>query len=277
MDDLVDFIQSSETASEHCELPYSKNFMLLIEQLGMDCKDYAGFLKIRDICVSYEKLRKLNKNHCKLLMGKMTEMDKVVSALQNELREAKDMISRLEHQKVEWEREFCSLRCTLKQEEEEERRNADMLYENIREKLRRKEDEYKKEVETKQQVELALRTLNMELKATKNQVVEERSDTQWQLSPDQKARVLPDGSLNNHLYKQKELEMAHKKTSSKLSDNQEKTQDRLHKNHMLQDEIVVLRLERDTIKKSELGREIIPFVSLTEFSEQECVCVTKRR
>ncbi|XP_043427944.1 ankyrin repeat domain-containing protein 26-like, partial [Prionailurus bengalensis] len=120
MDDLVDFIQSSKTASEHCELPYSKNFMLLIEQLGMDCKDYAGFLKIQDIRVSYEKLRKLNKKHCKLLMGKMTKMDKMVSALQNELQEAKDMISRLEHQKVEWEREFCSLRCTLKQEEEEE-------------------------------------------------------------------------------------------------------------------------------------------------------------
>ena len=41
-----------------------------------------------------------------------------------------------------------------------------MLYENIREKLRSNEDEYKKEVETKQ-VELALRTLNMELKTTK--------------------------------------------------------------------------------------------------------------
>ncbi|XP_078297190.1 uncharacterized protein LOC132676998 isoform X4 [Panthera onca] len=224
MDDLVDFIQSSEAASEHCELPYSKNFMLLIEQLGMDCKDYAGFLKIQDIRVSYEKLRKLNKNHCKLLMGKITKMEKMVSALQNELQESKDMISRLEHQKVEWEHEFCSLRCTLKQEEEEERRNADMLYENIREKLRRKEDEYKKEVETKQQVELTLRTLNMELKATKNQnhnemclqVVEERSDTQWQLSPEQKARVLQDGSLNNHFCKQKELEMAHKKTNSKV-------------------------------------------------------------
>ncbi|XP_058557026.1 ankyrin repeat domain-containing protein 26-like [Neofelis nebulosa] len=249
MDDLVDFIQSSETASEHCELPYSKNFMLLIEQLGMDCKDYAGFLKIRDICVSYEKLRKLNKNHCKLLMGKMTEMDKVVSALQNELREAKDMISRLEHQKVEWEREFCSLRCTLKQEEEEERRNADMLYENIREKLRRKEDEYKKEVETKQQVELALRTLNMELKATKNQVVEERSDTQWQLSPDQKARVLQDGSPNNHLYKQKELEMAHKKTSSKVVARQ------------LQQELA------DTLKKqsmSEASPEVTSYLCLED-------------
>ena len=41
-------------------------------------------------------------------MGKMTKKEKMVSALQNELREAKDMISRLEHQKVEWEREFCS-------------------------------------------------------------------------------------------------------------------------------------------------------------------------
>ncbi|XP_042839244.1 ankyrin repeat domain-containing protein 26 [Panthera tigris] len=114
MDDLVDFIQSSEAASEHCELPYSKNFMLLIEQLGMDCKDYAGFLKIQDIRVSYEKLRKLNKNHCKLLMGKITKMEKMVSALQNELQESKDMISRLEHQKVEWEREFCSLRSKSK-------------------------------------------------------------------------------------------------------------------------------------------------------------------
>uniref|UniRef100_A0ABI7WPE0 Ankyrin repeat domain 26 n=1 Tax=Felis catus TaxID=9685 RepID=A0ABI7WPE0_FELCA len=37
-DDLVDFIQSSETASEDCGLPYSKNFTLLTEQLGMDCK-----------------------------------------------------------------------------------------------------------------------------------------------------------------------------------------------------------------------------------------------
>ncbi|XP_058557972.1 ankyrin repeat domain-containing protein 26-like [Neofelis nebulosa] len=209
MDDLVDFIQSSETASEHCELPYSKNFMLLIEQLGMDCKDYAGFLKIRDICVSYEKLRKLNKNHCKLLMGKMTEMDKVVSALQNELREAKDMISRLEHQKVEWEREFCSFRYSI----------------------------------------LALRKYFNCFLLYYRCVVEERSDTQWQLSPDQKARVLQDGSPNNHLYKQKELEMAHKKTSSKVVARQ------------LQQELA------DTLKKqsmSEASPEVTSYLCLED-------------
>ncbi|XP_078306448.1 ankyrin repeat domain-containing protein 26 isoform X6 [Panthera onca] len=211
MDDLVDLIQSSETASEDCELPYSKNFMLLVEQLGMDCKDTVGFLKIQDIVLSYERLMKLNKSHCKLLTGKIKKMEKTVSALQNELREAKDMKSRLEHQKVEWEHEFCSLRFTLKQEEEK-RRNADMLYEKIRERLRRKEDQYNKEVETKQQFELALRTLNMELKAAKN-----------------------------HL--------------NQLSDSHEKKQDLLHKNHMLQDEIAMLRLEIDTIKNQNQGKE----------------------
>ncbi|XP_047721170.1 ankyrin repeat domain-containing protein 26 isoform X7 [Prionailurus viverrinus] len=211
MDDLVDLIQSSETASEDCELPYSKNFMLLIEKLGMDCKDTVGFLKIQDIVLSYERLMKLNKSHCKLLTGKIKQMEKTVSALQNELREAKDMKSRLEHQKVEWEHEFCSLRFTLKQEEEK-RRNADMLYEKIRERLRRKEDQYNKEVETKQQFELALRTLNMELKAAKN-----------------------------HL--------------NQLSDSHEKQQDLLHKNHMLQDEIAMLRLEIDTIKNQNQGKE----------------------
>ena len=56
---------------------------------------------------------------------------------------------------------------TLKQEEEN-RRNADMLYEKIREQLRRKEDEYSKEVEMKQQLELTLREVEMELKTVTN-------------------------------------------------------------------------------------------------------------
>ena len=56
---------------------------------------------------------------------------------------------------------------TLKQEGEQ-RRNADMLYEKIREQLRRKEDQYSKKVEMKQQLELTLRELDMELKTVRN-------------------------------------------------------------------------------------------------------------
>lgn len=60
---------------------------------------------------------------------------------------------------------YC--RFTLKQEEEK-RRNADMSYDKIREQLRRKEEQYSKEVEMKQQLELTLRTLDMELRTVRN-------------------------------------------------------------------------------------------------------------
>ena len=56
---------------------------------------------------------------------------------------------------------------TLKQEEEN-RRNADMLYEKVREQLRRKKDQYSKEFGMKQQLELTLRALEMELKTVRN-------------------------------------------------------------------------------------------------------------
>ncbi|KAM9093536.1 ankyrin repeat domain-containing protein 26 isoform 5-T5 [Megaptera novaeangliae] len=252
MDDLDDLTQSSETAFEDCQMLYSnyKNSMLLIEQLGMECKDSVSLLKIQDAVLSYERLIELKKNHCELLTGKNKKMESKVSGLQKELSETKEMKSQLEHQKVEWEQELCSLRFTLKQEEEK-RRNADMLYEKIREQLRRKEEQYSKEVEMKQHLELTLRALDMELRTVRNnlnQVVEERNDTQRQLSREQNARILQDGILTNHLAKQKEIEMTNKEMNSEVSHSPEKGKDLLHKNHMLQDEIAMLRLEIDTIK-----------------------------
>ncbi|XP_077010994.1 ankyrin repeat domain-containing protein 26-like isoform X2 [Tamandua tetradactyla] len=248
MDELDDLTQSSETASEDCELPSSnyKNSVLLIEQLGMVCKDSVSLLKTQDVVLSYERLE-LKKNHCELHTGKIKDMENKVSGLQKELSETKEMKSQLEHQKVDWEQELRSLRYTLKQEEEK-RRNADMLYDKIREQLRRKEEQYSKEVEMKLQLEFSLRTLVMELRTVRNnlnQVVEERNDIQRQLSRERKARrIFQDGILTNHLCKQKEIETAQKK----VSDNHEKGKDLLHKNHMLQDEIAMLRLEIDTIK-----------------------------
>uniref|UniRef100_A0A4W2FYG2 Ankyrin repeat domain-containing protein 26-like n=1 Tax=Bos indicus x Bos taurus TaxID=30522 RepID=A0A4W2FYG2_BOBOX len=250
VDDLDDLTQSSETASEDGELLYYKNSMLLIEQLDTGCKDSVSLLKIRDTILSYERLVELKKSHCELLKGKIKKMESKVRGLQKELSETKEVKSQLEHQKVEWERELGSLRFTLKQEEEQ-RRNADMLYEKIREQLRRKEDQYSKEVEMKQQLELTLRALEMELKTVRNdlnQVIEERNDTQKQLSRERNARILQDGILANHLAKQKEIEMANKEMNSEVSDSCEEAKDLLHKNHMLQEEIAMLRLEMDAVK-----------------------------
>uniref|UniRef100_A0A2K6T2L2 Ankyrin repeat domain containing 26 n=1 Tax=Saimiri boliviensis boliviensis TaxID=39432 RepID=A0A2K6T2L2_SAIBB len=259
MDDVDDLTQSSETASEDCELPHSnyKNFMLLIEQLGMECKDSVTLLKIHDAALSCERLLELKKNHCELLRVKTKKMEDKVNVLQKELSETKEIKSQLEHQKVEWERELCSLRFSLNQEEEK-RRNADMLYEKIREQLRGKEEQYRKEVEVKQQLELTLQTLEMELRTVKsnlNQVVQERNDTQRQLSREQNARVLQDGILTNHLSKQKEIEMTQKKMNSENSHSHEEEKDLLHKNSVLQEEIAMLRLEIDTIKNQNQEKE----------------------
>ena len=56
---------------------------------------------------------------------------------------------------------------TLKQEGEQ-RRNADMLYEKIREQLRRKEDQYSKEVEVKQHLELTFQAVKVIVKTGRN-------------------------------------------------------------------------------------------------------------
>ena len=48
------------------------------------------------------------------------------------------------------------------------------------------------------------------------QVIEERNDTQKQLSRERNARILQDEILANHLAKQKEIEMANKEMNSEV-------------------------------------------------------------
>uniref|UniRef100_A0A8C5ZVV5 Uncharacterized protein n=3 Tax=Marmota TaxID=9992 RepID=A0A8C5ZVV5_MARMA len=211
MDDLDDVTQSSETASEDCELHYHnyENILLLIEQHRMECKDSVSLLKICDAVHSFKRLIKLKKNHCKLLTAKILKVENKVTGLQKELSETKEVKSHLEHEKVEQEQELCNLRFTLKQEQEK-RKNTDWLYEKIEEQLREKQEQYNKEVEVKQQLKISLRTLDMELNTVRknlNQVLEERNDIQRQLSQKENVRILQDGIL----CKQKEIEMTQEK------------------------------------------------------------------
>ncbi|XP_064447990.1 ankyrin repeat domain-containing protein 26-like isoform X2 [Mirounga angustirostris] len=241
MDDL-DLTESSGTASEDSKLPCSKYMSCksLIVPVGQDRKDSTTLLKIQDVILSYKKLVELKKNQCKQLKRKNKEMENKVNGLQKELSETKELKLQLEHQKVKWEQELSDLRFTFKQEEGK-RRNADKLYEKMREQFREKEEQYNKEVEMKQQLELRLATVGAELRTMRNnldQVVEERNDAKLQLSREQNARVLQDGILKNHLCKQKEIE---------ISNSHKEEKDLLPKTHLWQDEIAMLRLEIDTI------------------------------
>ncbi|XP_025219293.1 coiled-coil domain-containing protein 144A-like [Theropithecus gelada] len=254
--DFADSVEPSETASEDCELSHSvyENFLLLMEQLRMECKDSVSLPGIQDTFCLCERLLKLKNNRCDRLRVKIKQTENTVSVLQNELSETKKTKLQLEHQKIEWEKELYDLRLALKQENEE-KRNANILYNKDNEQLRIKEEEYKKVVETKQQLKGNLRRLVKELRTVRKNldlVMQERNDAQKQLSEEQNARILQDQILTS---KEKELEMAQKKINSEISHRHQKEKDILHENCMLQEEIALLRLEIDTIKNQNKQKE----------------------
>lgn len=259
VDNLDNLTESSEMSSEDHELqgPDYERILCEIERLRLECKDTVSLLKIRDAVYSYKRLIELKRSHCELLTGKLKRVESKCKGLQKEVSETEEVRSRLEHEKLAWEQELCSLRFALKQEEEK-RRSADQLSERMVEQLRRKGEQYQGEVEARQQLEVSLRSLEMELKTVRshlNQVLEERNETQRQLSREQNARMLQDGILANHLCKQKEIEMEQKKMTSEASLSHEKEKDLLHKNQRLQDEVAMLKLEMDTIKNHNLEKE----------------------
>ncbi|XP_069403171.1 ankyrin repeat domain-containing protein 26-like [Ovis canadensis] len=242
VNDLDDLTQSSEMVSEDGDALCSTNSTLQAEPLDLGCEDSGSLLKIQDAIFSHDRLVDFQRKHCELLRGEIHRMKSKFCELQKELSETKEVKSQLERQKVEWEQEHRSLRFTLKQEEEN-RRNANMLYEKIREQLRRNEDKYSKEVEMKQQLELSLQALEMELKTVTNNQSQEYS----------LGNFFPAVGRNQSLLK---LIVLHsKELSSGISDGPEEPKDLLCKNQMLQDEIAMLKLEIDTVKNQNLEKE----------------------
>ncbi|XP_069484049.1 ankyrin repeat domain-containing protein 26 isoform X2 [Ambystoma mexicanum] len=257
-DDLEDLTLSSDTATEDCDSPSSahRNAVLLIEQLTVEGQDTVSLIKIQNIVHEYERLIKKENGRYELLLSKVKTLESERKELQKVIEETREMKSLLEHQKVEWESDLNSVRFTLKQEEEK-RKSAEMLYDKSRDQLRKKEDQCCKEMEGKQQLELNLRNLELELRTLRNslkQVEEERSEGQRLLSQERSARVLQEGLLNSHLWKQKEEEEKKKmivkreETLTQTSEIGEREKELSHRNHSLQEEISVLKLELDHVR-----------------------------
>ncbi|NXB98827.1 ANR26 protein, partial [Orthonyx spaldingii] len=252
--DDLDLTHSSDTTSEDVELPTStyKEAMLLLEQLTVDHTGSAILLKIQNILLKYEQIIEHEKNRYATVWREVRKLESEKEESKLIAEETQDLKSILAHQEVEWKSDIQSLKFTLKQEEEK-RLRVETLYEKTREKLKRKEEQYCKEMEEKQQLELKSRNLEIELVTLRKlfkQVEDERDETQRQLSQEKSARALQEGILNNHLWRQKELEEETRRTIGKSSDesNTEREKDLLYKNQLLQDEIAMLRLELDQIR-----------------------------
>ncbi|NXX85616.1 ANR26 protein, partial [Urocolius indicus] len=251
--DNLDLTHSTDTTSEDVELPTSiyKEAVLLLEELSVDHAGSDILCKIQNIILEYEKIIECEKNRYTAVWRKVRKLE---SEKKSQLiaEETQDLKSILAHQEVEWKNDIQSLKFALKQEEEK-RLRVETLYEKTKEKLRRQEDQYCREMEEKQQLELDSRNLEMELLTLRKllkQVEEERDETQRQLSQEKNARALQEGILNNHLWRQKELEEETRRTIGKNSEesDSEREKDLLYKNQLLQDEIAMLRLELDQVR-----------------------------
>ncbi|NWS83878.1 ANR26 protein, partial [Toxostoma redivivum] len=252
--DDLDLTHSSDTTSEDVKSPTStyKEAVLLLEQLTVDHTGSAILLKIQNILLKYEQIIEHEKNRYAAVWREVRKLKSEKEESKLIAEETQDLKSILAHQEVEWKSDIQSLKFTLKQEEEK-RLRVETLYEKAREKLRRKEEQYCKEMEEKQQLELQSRNLEMELVTLRKllkQVEDEHDETQRQLSQEKSARALQEGILNNHLWRQKELEEETRRTIGKSSDESdtEREKDLLYKNQLLQDEIAMLRLELDQIR-----------------------------
>ncbi|XP_030859592.2 ankyrin repeat domain-containing protein 62 isoform X2 [Gorilla gorilla gorilla] len=185
-DDLNDITGSSEKTSEDDELPYSddKNFMLLIEQSGMECKDFVSLLKSKNATAACGRSIEDQKCYCEQLKVKFQKMKNNISVLQKVLSETDKTKSQSEHQNLQGKKKLCNLRFIL-QQQEEERIKAEELYEKDIEELKIMEEQYRTQTEVKKQSKLTLKSLEVELKTVRsnlnqNSHTHERERDLWQ-------------------------------------------------------------------------------------------------
>uniref|UniRef100_A0A670YYC9 CCDC144C-like coiled-coil domain-containing protein n=1 Tax=Pseudonaja textilis TaxID=8673 RepID=A0A670YYC9_PSETE len=167
--DLDDLTPSSDSTTEDIESLSSiyKEAIVLIEELSLDCKDSVNLLKVQNIFHGYERLIEHEKGRYTQLLEKVKKFENQRNEWQKNLEDLKDMKSILDHQKVQYESEITNLKFCLKQEEEK-RMGADILHEKNQEQLRKKDEQYCMQMEEKQQLELMLRSKEMELKTLTN-------------------------------------------------------------------------------------------------------------
>ncbi|XP_050623505.1 ankyrin repeat domain-containing protein 62 isoform X5 [Macaca thibetana thibetana] len=271
-DDLNDVTGSSIKTSEDDDLPYSddKNFMLRIEQHGMECKDFVSLLKIKNAIAACERSIEHKKCNCEQLKVKFQKMKNKISMLQKELSETDETKSQLEHQNLECKQKLCNFSCIL-QEEEEKRRKAEELYEKDTEELKIMEEQYRTQTEVKKQLQLTLKSLEVELKTVRSNSNEsshthEKERDLWQenhLMRDEIARLRLE--IDTIKYQNQETEKKYFKDIEIIKENNEDLEKTLKLNEetltktitryskelsALMDENTVLNLELEKEKQS---------------------------
>ncbi|XP_023931713.1 ankyrin repeat domain-containing protein 26 isoform X5 [Lingula anatina] len=173
-----------------------------------------------------EQSRRLDKEHGirMRLENKKKAWEKEKAELNKRISELSQAKSSLEQIKLELEARLRTNEYGLN-EEVEKRKNAEVLFNKIKEQLARKDSQYTKEIEAKQKVELSMRNLQMENRiASSNikQLEEERDELQRQLKQEKNARAMAEQlSEEQSRLQQAMQEETSKSTTQKYIEEQE--------------------------------------------------------
>ncbi|KAJ8261949.1 hypothetical protein GJAV_G00160340 [Gymnothorax javanicus] len=266
-DDLDELTQSSDTPTEDEVSPTSgyRNASLLIQQLDSSSVDSVSMVKLQNMFHEYERTIQRERGRYSLLADKVSRLETERTELRRALEVSREGRSVLERREVELETDLNNLKFALKQEQEKHR-NAALLYEKSREQLHKKEEQHRAEVEEHQRTELAMRNLELEMRALINnmkQLEEDRSEAQRMLNQERSARALQEGVLSSHLRKQKEIEEENRnfnKSSealSQLSEASDRERELLQQSRSLQEEVGALQMELERARshsRQEEGR-----------------------
>ncbi|XP_038561732.1 ankyrin repeat domain-containing protein 26 isoform X7 [Micropterus salmoides] len=271
-EDFDELTQSSDTATDDIDSPTSgyRHASLLIQKLDSTTLDSRSMVKLQNIFHEYERsIQKVRSRHG-YLADKVSQLEMERAELRSSLEEVKDVKSSLERNQLELQTEVTNLKFQLKQEQEN-RRNATMMYNTTRDKLRKTEEQQQFEVQERQKVELMLRNLELEMRtlvSNMKQLEEDHSETQRLLAQERNARTLQENLLNSHLRKQQEIEDENKRNLNKsnealsqLTEASDRERELLQQTATLQEQLTILRtdLERSqansSLKESHLLEE----------------------
>ncbi|WAR26819.1 ANR26-like protein, partial [Mya arenaria] len=158
----------------------------------------------------------------------------------------------LEQGKLDLEAKIRQLEYTVS-DEEEKKRNAELLLKKTKDQLTKKEDQYTQEMELRQRAELSMRNVQMELRSAQNQMKDledEKAELERHLSNEKSARELQERineeqqRLQQHMHEESLLNTSQRddaQTALELADN-----DLKHNKDMLdkyKNEIAALKAE----------------------------------
>ncbi|XP_041651045.1 ankyrin repeat domain-containing protein 26 isoform X7 [Cheilinus undulatus] len=271
-EDFDELTQSSDTATEDVDSPTSgyRHASLLIQKLDSASFDSRSMVKLQNIFHEYERSIQKAKSRHGYLTDKVSQLEMEKVELKSSLEEIKDMKSALERNQLELQTEVTNVKFQLKQEQEN-RRNATMMYNTTKDKLRRTEEQHQIEVQERQKVELTLRNLELEMRTLVNnmkQLEEDHNETQRLLAQERSARTLQENLLNSHLRKQQEIEDENKRNISKsnealsqLTEASDRERELVQQTATLQEQLTILRTELEhsqansSLKESHLLEE----------------------